>query len=275
MLIHQTTSLDVPDLEPYRTLREKTHHWRDGFFVAEGEKVVRRLFASGREVVSILLSPAWFDELRATLEEPRFEALDVYVAEDALLESITGLALHKRLMAIGRIPPSPDLDALSAPLTGSNLHVAIEGLADAENMGIIARNCAAFGVESLLTGEDSTNPWLRRSVRVSMGTIFSLRTHRSPSLLETLSELRDRHGWTLIGTTPRGGDTSLARLTSASTGPVCLVFGSEGRGLSTEALAACDGLYTIPMYGAVDSLNVANALAVALFAAQKDGLGPR
>ena len=263
MRIHPVHSLDIHALEPYRTLREKTHHWRDGFFVAEGEKVLQRLLESDAEIVSVLLSPAWLDTLRDEFNTPRFESLDVYVASDELLETIVGMALHKRLLAIGRIPDNPALADLSR---AGGLHVALEGIADAENMGAIIRNCAAFGVDCLLTGKDSTHPWLRRSVRVSMGTILSLRTHRSASIVETLGTLRREHAWTVIGSTPRGGDTAIHRLQPHVKGPICLVFGSEGHGLSQAALAACDALFSIPMRGNVDSLNVANAVAVALYA---------
>ncbi|MDH7514384.1 MAG: RNA methyltransferase [Bacteroidota bacterium] len=245
----------------------KTRHWREGFFVAEGEKVVRRLLSSGHKVVSLLLTSRWFETLRPILEEKHFGALDVFIAPDEMLESITGVPMHQKIMAVGNIPPNPSLEELSHPHSGTNIHVALEGIADAENMGMIVRNCAAFGVESLVTGRDSTHPYLRRSIRVSMGTIFSLRTYRSSSLHETLRDLRDQHGWRVVGTVPQGGRTIVEECLSREglAAPICLLFGGEGSGLSDEARTLCDAFFTIPMHGNVDSLNVANATAVILY----------
>jgi tRNA G18 (ribose-2'-O)-methylase SpoU len=268
-VIHITT-LDLPALEPYQTLRETTQHWQRGFFVAEGDKVVRQVLASRLDVLSLLLSVDWYQTLEERLRDRRFAATNVYVAPDALLEEITGMTLHKKILAVGRIPDNPTLDSLSLPVTGSRIHVALEGIADAENMGVITRNCAAFGVESLLTGADSSTPWLRRSVRVSMGTLFGLRTHRSDDIVQTLETQRREHGWRIVGTTPRGGVTSVREAEDAHAGPLCLFFGSEGGGLSDRALDVCDARFTIPMRGGVDSINVANALAVCLYDALRE-----
>ena len=262
------TTLNLPELEPYRSLRETTHHWQRGFFVAESEKVVRRLMESNVAIASILLSATWHDALAQTLSGPRFAETDIFVAPDHLLEGITGINLHKKIMAIGRIPENPTFDSYAQSASGGGVHVALEGIADAENMGAIIRTCAAFGVRSLLTGSDSSSPWLRRSVRVSMGAIFGLRSFRAGNICDTLDRLRREHGWRVIGTTPRGGITTLDGEGHGGQ-PLCLFFGSEGHGLSERAFASCDERYSIPMAGDVDSLNVAIAVAVALYEATR------
>jgi tRNA G18 (ribose-2'-O)-methylase SpoU len=260
MKLVRVDDLELVELEPYRTLREHTQHWRGGYFVAEGEKVVRRLLASDIGTVSVLCSAVWLDVLASELGAERHADLTVYVAPDDVLEQVVGYALHKRIMAIGRIPAQPDLDALGVR---SGVHVAVEGIADAENMGVMLRACAGMGAASFIAGADSTSPWLRRSVRVSMGTVFGLPVYRCDDVRATLGALQARHGWRIVGTVPRGGVPTLP----AGDAPICLWFGSEGTGLSDEAIAMCDGLFTIPMHGDVDSLNVANAMAVALYAA--------
>jgi tRNA G18 (ribose-2'-O)-methylase SpoU len=264
------TSLDLPALEPYRSLRETTHHWKRGFFVAESEKVVLRLMESRVEIASMLLSATWHDALAQTLSGPRFAETDLFVAPDHLLEEITGINLHKKIMAIGRIPENPTFESFVRAVSGGGVHVALEGIADAENMGTIVRTCAAFGVRSLLTGADSSSPWLRRSVRVSMGAVFGLRMFRAEQLCDTLDRLRREHGWRVIGTTPRGGVTTLAGERHDGP-PLCLFFGSEGLGLSARAFASCDGRFSIPMAEDVDSLNVAIAVAVVLHEATRAG----
>lgn len=288
MRVIPVTTLDLPELEPYRTLRARTWHWREGFFVAEGEKVVRALLDSRIDIVSILTSASWLDALEEYLTPERLPETVVHLGEDAMLEGIVGYPLHQKLLAIGRIPPNPSLEELHTREPGRHVHVALEGLADAENMGMILRNAAAFGARGLIWGSDSTSPWLRRSVRVSLGNLFSLRIHRADSLHDTLRRCREGLGWCIVGTTPRGGDNHIVwdegpgkdENTAAGAhagspgqepggraGHLCLLFGSEAEGLSDEALALCDRHFTIPMHHGVDSINVANAVAVSLFEA--------
>lgn len=275
MRIIRISTLEYPELEPYRTLRGRTHHWKDGYFVTEGEKAVRALLASGLRVKSLLMNEAWLEALEGALRGGGTEDADVYVADETLMEGIVGFPLHQKLLAIGEVPDNPPLEALNPRLEERNdaarpraVHVALEGIADAENMGMILRNCAAFGAASLLVGPDSSNPWLRRSVRVSLGNIFALRIHRAENILDTMRRCRDEFGWRIVGTTPRGGACAI-ETAAADSRPLCLFFGSEATGLTDAALALCDERFTIPMRNDVDSINVANAVAVTLFEAMR------
>lgn len=260
------TSLGHSELEPYRTLRGRTHHWSDGFCVAEGEKAVRALLASSLRVHSLLLSEDWLHALTGAFRFPQHSDTIVYVAPDQLLEEIVGYQMHKRLLAIGVIPENPSLADMQHNAPPASVFVALEGIADAENMGMILRNCAAFGVEGLIIGADSCSPWLRRSVRVSLGNVFSLSIHRSEDVISTLQYCQKEWNWQLIATTPSGGSTKLS--TSGEIRARCLLFGSEAAGLSGEALRISDMRFSIPMQNHVDSINVANAVAVALFGIQ-------
>jgi tRNA G18 (ribose-2'-O)-methylase SpoU len=275
MRIIRISTLEYPELEPYRTLRGRTHHWKDGFFVAEGEKAIRALLASNLRVKSLLMNEDWLDVLEVALRRGNTENSDVYVADETLMEGIVGFPLHQKLLAIGEVPDNPPLEALNPPLEALNevarpqaVHVALEGIADAENMGMILRNCAAFGAASLLVGSDSSNPWLRRSVRVSLGNIFALRIHRADNILDVMRRCRDEFGWRIVGTTPRGGASAI-EASAADPRPLCLFFGSEATGLTDAALALCDERFTIHMRNDVDSINVANAVAVTLFEAMR------
>lgn len=262
MRLIAVASVDLPELEPYRTLRESTRHWRSGFFVCEGRKVVLRLLASGYDVISVLLSRSWLEELRGTLEEERFGATEVYVAPDELLDGITGVVMHQKLIAIARRPPQAPDELFLRP--GART-VAVEGIADAENMGSIVRNAAAFGADALLAGGGSCSPFLRRSVRVSMGAIFSLPVRLEEDFIVTLSAWKSK-GLRLIATTPRGGCPRLRDcLDPGGSAPFAMLFGSEGEGLSPEALALCDARFSIPMQRGIDSINVAHTVALALY----------
>jgi TrmH family RNA methyltransferase len=133
-------------------------------------------------------------------------------------------------------------------------------------MGVVARNCAAFGVHALITDETCASPFLRRAVRNSMGTIFKLPVVEAASLVETLRQLRSR-GIVCIAAHPRADHSPLPR--SNLSGDCCLVFGSEGHGLSSAVVDACDHAVAIPMANDVDSLNIGNACAVFLYEAHR------
>jgi tRNA G18 (ribose-2'-O)-methylase SpoU len=266
MIIVPALSLDEIDLQPYRTLRRPLEHQRNGIFVAEGEKVVRRLLGSSLEVLTVLLTPEWLEEYRPLLEQ-RPDTLRVYVAPKPVVEDIVGYNLHQGIMAVARIPQPLTLQETLAGIRPPALLVAVDGLTNAENLGVLVRNCAAFNADAVLVGETSSSPYLRRAVRNSMGTVFDLPVVHLVSLADSLHELRSNHSVRVIAAHPH---TEQAELSQASMkGNCCIVFGSEGEGISASVLAACDELVAIPMREGVDSLNVASASAVFLYEAQR------
>jgi len=305
--IEKITSLDLPELAPYRTMRRPAEHERLGIFVAEGEKVVRRLLESHFEVVSVLLPEKHLEAFRPLLEA-RPENLNVHLADKKSLETLVGFSMFQGVLAVGKIPPPVSLDDILSKNPGPRLLVAVDALTNAENLGALVRNCVAFGVQALIAGETSSSPFLRRAVRNSMGTIFQLPVielaklglrHRFKTkphatrltLAECLQELRAR-GVRCIAAHPHAESWSssfgLSPATPASapdklklglqrntilqadfSGDCCIVFGSEGDGISAPVLAACDEAVAIPMPPMVDSLNVGAAAAVFLYEANR------
>ena len=272
MTIIQVTSLEEANLHPYRTLRRPLDHQRKGIFVAEGEKVVRRLLESSLDALTVLLTPEWLEELRPLLEK-RSDDLRVFVAQKALVEEIVGYNLHQGLMAVARIPRPMNLREALAQVRHPALFVAVDGLTNAENLGALVRNCAAFDVDVLLVGETSSSPYLRRAVRNSMGTVFTLPVVHLTNLAESLSELKSRHGMRVIAAHPHAEPSAPHQASMSS--DCCIVLGSEGEGLRASVLSECDDLVAIPMHKGVDSLNVASASAVFLYEAQRQRGGLR
>jgi tRNA G18 (ribose-2'-O)-methylase SpoU len=265
--VHEVHDLDAKALVPYRTLRRHEEHHAQGIFVAEGEKVVRRLLESDLAVESVLLTPAWLARLRPALEQRGAPGPQVFLAEQKVVETIVGFRLHQGVMAIGRAPPSRALGATLASLSRPWFLVALDGLSGPENVGIIVRNCVAFGVQALIVGETSSSPYLRRSVRNSMGTIFRLPIVAVASLAITLGELGARDGVRTLAADAHTSETTLMQ--AELRGDICLVFGSEANGLAPSTLAACRERITIPMTPGTDSLNVSNASAVFLYEAMR------
>ena len=264
--VHRIATLDLPELAPYRTLKRAAEHKAHGIFVAEGDKVVHRLLASSLTVVSVLLPEHRLAEYQAALQG-RTEDLPVYaVTEKRVLEELIGFEMFQGVLAVAKVPATSSLDHLLAERKSPRLLVAADGLTSAENIGVLVRNCVAFGAHALLVGETSASPFLRRAVRNSMGTIFQLPVIQSDNLVGSLNEMRAL-GIHCIAAHPHTEEKTLSHANFAK--DCCIVFGSEGNGISAPVLAACDEAVTIPMSANVDSLNVASAAAVFLYEASR------
>ena len=263
--LHPITTFDLPELAPYRTLRQQHDHRRQRIFVAEGEKVVRRLLESDLSVVSLLLPEKWARAFEPLLRR-REEDIPVFVAEKPLLETLTGFSMYQGVLAVGCVRPPVDLATVLQTSPRPRLFVALDELSNAENLGGLVRSCAAFGVHALVVGETSSSPYLRRAVRGSMGTVFGLPVVEPQRLTEALTMLRAA-GVRCFAAHPRADRRTPSQV--ALSGDCCLVFGSEGHGLSPEVLAACDEAVAIPMSAGVDSLNVGSAAAVFLYEAAR------
>jgi TrmH family RNA methyltransferase len=174
--------------------------------------------------------------------------------------------MYQGVMAVGRFPEPVPLDSILQKASHPHLLLALEGLTSAENLGVIVRNAAAFGVHALIVGETCSTPYLRRSVRNSMGAIFKLPVIEPSRLVELLGQLRAR-GIRCVAADGNATKTTLARCDLSS--DCCLVLGSEGYGLSPAVLEVCDDAVAIPMANGIDSLNVGNAAAVFLYEANR------
>jgi tRNA G18 (ribose-2'-O)-methylase SpoU len=264
--IKPVQALDAPELALYLTLRRIEEHERAGVLVAANIKVVKRLLASRFTVVSALLTPAWLKQLEPSLRARPEAELPVYVAEQKVLETITGYTLHQGALAVGRIPSPPDFETLLENAPRPWLLAAVEGIASAENLGAVVRSCAAFGAHVLIVGETCGSPFQRRAVSGSMGTIFQQPVARVDNLVDKLTGLRAR-GVRCLAAHPRPGAKKLSVVDLRD--DCCLVFGAEGPGLTAPVLAACDDMVEIAMPSHMNSLNVAVATGVFLYEATR------
>jgi tRNA G18 (ribose-2'-O)-methylase SpoU len=281
--IQTISSFDQPGLAPYRTLRRSAEHATQGIFVAEGDKVVQRLLESPFGVESIVLPEGRMPEFQPLIAG-RSEDITVYLAEKKFLETLVGFEMFQGVLAVGKIPGRVSLAGLLKEHSSPRLFAAVDGLTNAENIGLLVRNCAAFGTHALIVGETCSSPFLRRAVRNSMGTVFKLpilelsrrdefRDSTNPqssspgeTLVQTLKALRSE-GIRCIAAHPHTNQKILSQ--ADFTGDCCLVFGSEGYGISGPVLAECDEAVLIPMANDVDSLNVSAAAAVFLYEASR------
>jgi tRNA G18 (ribose-2'-O)-methylase SpoU len=240
-------------LADYRHLKERHLNAEGGRFVAESERVVRRLVESGLTTHSVLLTPARLATLGDALTGP----YPVYVAAQPVLDAIAGFHVHRGCLAIGERPGPAPLPQHARAV------VVLEDLTDVDNLGALARNAAAFGADALVLSPRCADPFYRKAIRVSLGAVFALPIVRAQRWPDELDDLR-RDGLTVIGAVVEPGASALARFPAPPR--FALLLGAEGPGLSAAARARCDHLVTIPMSPGADSLNVATAGAIFLHA---------
>jgi tRNA G18 (ribose-2'-O)-methylase SpoU len=260
-------SLDAPELKPYRTLRRAAEHVHQGIFVAEAEKVVRQLIKTDLEVISFLLSYEWCEEIKDLIETKYGDKVKVFVGEEKLLDTIVGFSLHQCIMAVGKIPKPLNIEDVIQKQKRDKFFVALDGLTNADNLGVIVRNCVAFGVDALIVGETSSSPYLRRAIRQSMAAVFELPVVHTDNLAQTLSIISTRNGFRTIAADAHINDIQIEN--ADFSGNICIVFGSEGTGIRINVLDECKEKVTIPVSTKVDSMNVASASAVFLYEAEK------
>jgi tRNA G18 (ribose-2'-O)-methylase SpoU len=226
-----------------------------GFFIVEGALAIERLLTLGSwPVRSVLVTP----KMAARLPLDGI-GVPVYVAAPRVLEQVVGFNLHRGAVAAVDRPPPVDPATLVA---GARLVAVLEGVNDHENLGGLFRNAAAFGVDAVLLDPTTADPLYRRSVRVSMGHVLAVPFARLPPLPGGLDVLTTA-GLTTLALSPAPGSVPLKALDPRASGPVAVLLGAEGPGLSPAVLAAADRRVHIPLAPGVDSLNVATAAAVA------------
>jgi RNA methyltransferase, TrmH family len=189
-------------------------------------------------------------EIRGLLE--RTKGADIVVLNDALFASLSSVATPTGLLAVVETPPArpvpADMDAC----------VMLEDLQDPGNLGSILRSCAAAGIRHVLLSRGSVHAWSPRVLRAGMGAHFALSIYEGVSLDAAARDFRGRRLATRLKAPRTIFEEDL-------TGPLALMLGNEGAGLSAALQATADAVASIPMPGKAESLNVAAAAAVCLF----------
>lgn len=233
-----------------------------GLYVAESEKVIRRALAAGHRPRSYLMAARWLEDLEDVVAQAEAAGVPVYVGEPDVIEGITGFHLHRGALASMHRPVLPPVAEVVAD---ARRVLVVEDVVDHTNVGAVFRSAAGLGADGILVTPRCADPLYRRSVRVSMGTVFQVpwtRIDPWPGGVEVLRDL----GFTVAALALADDAITLDELAADPPERLALVLGTEGDGLSRRTVAAADVTVTIPMAGGVDSLNVAAAGAVAAWA---------
>lgn len=265
MRIAPITSLDEPALADYARLTDvalrRVTEPAGGLYIAESLTVIERALRAGHEPRSVLTSERWLPELETMLGD---HDVTVHVGDAGVLEQLTGFHLHRGALASMHRPPlTPVVDLLR----DARRVVIVEDVVDHTNVGAIFRSVAGLGADAVLVTPRCADPLYRRSVRVSMGTVLQVPWTRLPEWVDAVPLLHDA-GFTIAALALADDAVDLRSFAADAPERVAVVVGTEGDGLSGAALEAADTVVTIPMAHGVDSLNVAAATAVALFALQ-------
>lgn len=269
MKIVEIKNFEAPELDIYARLTEtqllNRHEPEKGLFIAESPKVIGRALDAGYEPVSVLIERK---ELNGTSHEilVRCGEIPVYTASFEILTQLTGFGLTRGMLCAMRRPPLPGVAEICA-----NAHriAVLENVMNPTNVGAIFRSAAALGFDGVLLTPASSNPLYRRAIRVSMGTVFQIpwtylereAQGQAPAELSILKNL----GFKTAAMALCDASISIDSPVLAQEEKLAVVLGTEGEGLASNTISACDYTVRIPMAKGVDSLNVAAASAVAFW----------
>ena len=254
--------IEDPRLADYRDIRERQLQGPEGFpglFVGETRLIVERMLEVPGLTKSVLLSPTWVDRV-APLAPPD---VPVYVATLDVIEQVAGFNIHRGMLAMGRRAAieRPALDPSLLARESVTL-LLCEDISNIDNIGLLFRNAAAFGVDAVLLSPRCHDPLYRKSLRVSIAHVLDVPFVRCPDWAAELRRLKEDAGITLIAAATRPGSVDIDTVPPPRR--VGLVVGQEFDGISAPTLDLCDRVVRIPMAAGVDSLNVAVAAAVCL-----------
>jgi tRNA G18 (ribose-2'-O)-methylase SpoU len=256
---------------------ERLHDYRDltdvalrsraeperGLFMAESVEVIRRAVDAGIRPRSMLMAPRWLEPMADVLERAATAGpFPLYVADEEVLRGIVGFRLHRGAIAAMHRPPLPEVRDVVA---SARRIVVLEAVVDHTNVGAVFRSVAALGADAVLVSPQCADPLYRRSVRVSMGTVFQVPWTRIDPWPAALADLRAA-GFTVVALALDPRAEPLDAFSADPPERIALLLGAEGDGLTRRAVQSADRVVRVPMSGGVDSLNVAAASAVALWA---------
>ena len=260
MRIIEVTSLTESGVDVFSTLTEAQLRNRieptKGIFIAESPKVIHVALDAGYEPTALLCEGRHIEGDAKTLIE-RCGDIPVYTGDRQLLEQLTGYTLTRGVLCAMRRPaPLP----LTTVCSNARRIVVIDGVTDTTNIGAIFRSAAALGIDAVLLTRNSCDPLNRRSVRVSMGSVFLVPW----TWLDSYADLKAL-GFKTVAMALTDKSISLDDPVLKAEARLAIVMGTEGDGLPKETIASTDYVVRIPMAHGVDSLNVAAAAAVAFW----------
>lgn len=232
----------------FTKLKDSSLH-KKGLSLLESEKIFFKLIHQKIPIEKILCTHEFAE--RHHLSHPH-----LYVCEKSILSSIAGFKVEFEVLALFQTPTNENISSLDDKI------IILNGLTSPENVGSIIRSAAAFNINSLIVDKKTCSPYLRRSIRVSMGNIFSMKVHASNSLEKTLIELKEL-GYKIISTANIDQSMNLSHFQFPK--KMAIIIGSEGHGIDSSILELSDQVLKIEINSHVAHLNASNAASIFFF----------
>ncbi len=267
--IIKINDINAPELKTYASLTEAQLKKEQNIFIAESVKVIDVALSCGIEPISFLMEQRQIEGIGKELIE-RCPSVPVYTAPREVLSSLTGFELTRGLLCAMLRPEMRSLDEV---LAGARRVAVLERLSDSANVGAIFRSAAALGIDAVLLFHNCAEPLNRRTVRVSMGSVFLVpwaffNKSEYPSPQNAVEYLKSK-GFVTAALALKDNSIGITDSALSSAERLALFLGAEGDGLSADTIDACDYTVKIPMHHSVDSLNVAAAAAVTFWELSK------
>ena len=266
--IIEITDFAAPELDVYARLREvqllNRQDPEQGIFIAESPRVIERALDAGCVPLSFLVEKKHLEQEARTLME-RCPETPFYTAEFDVLTQITGYKLTRGMLCAMRRPKPLSVEEVCA---GAYRIAILENVVNPTNVGAIFRSAAALNMDAVLLTPDCSDPLYRRSIRVSMGTVFQIPWTYFPedaAWPEDGMKLLKEAGFKTVSMALRNDSVAIDDPVLQAEDRLAVILGTEGEGLASTTIADSDYTVKIPMSHGVDSLNVAAASAVAFW----------
>lgn len=260
MKLIEIRNLEQKGIEVYSSLTEhQLRHFNkeSGIFIAESPKVIRLALEAGYQPLSLLCEKKHIEGDARDIIENNPE-LQVFTGSREILSQLTGYTLTRGVLCAMKRKPIVSAESICRQ---AKRIAVIDSVCDTTNIGSIFRSAAALGVDGILLTPETCDPLNRRSVRVSMGTVFKVAWSYSTDALSLLKE----NGFTTVALALKPDSIPIDHPSLQEQERLALVLGGEGYGLSDRMIELCDYSAIIPMYRKVDSLNVGVAAAIAFW----------
>lgn len=265
----EITDLTLPELQVYTSLNEAQllHYYEPapGIFIAESPKVIERALEFGCEPISLLMEQKDFDTSGKNIIA-QCKNIPVYTAKLEVLEQITGYKLARGMLCAMHRPTMPSAEEVCK---NARRIAVLENVVNPTNVGAIFRSAAALNMDAVLLTSACSDPLYRRSIRVSMGTVFQVPwtyiENKNVSWPQSGMDLLHEYGFKTVAMALRNDSVRIDDEKLHAEEKLAIILGTEGDGLAAETMSDCDYTVKIPMSHGVDSLNVAAASAVAFW----------
>ena len=236
-----------PRIAEFVSFRDHTLNSRN-LFIAETEKIFLQFTATGRKIYKILATEAFAEKYSLSGE-------NVYVADKKIFEQIAGFKIHFEVLFLAEMIKDHPLDQLDDKI------ILLNGLSSPENVGSIVRSASAFNIKSIIVDEKTCSPFLRRCIRVSMGNIFSMKSHHSINIRQDITKIQEM-GYQIISTANISNAISLKNFTFPKR--CVLIIGSEGHGIDEDIILESNTVLKIIIDPQVAHLNASSAASIFL-----------